>query len=113
VHSIHGRDADRSPIHEVTSAHDRRSLPRHTHASAIARRDLRTSGRYPLSGHLPHRQPVVTAPERHANYPMAAARATEARRLLRCKGHHRVIEALPHIMREIPQAHLLILGSGP
>jgi glycosyltransferase involved in cell wall biosynthesis len=34
-------------------------------------------------------------------------------RLERYKGHHRVIEALPHVMREIPGAHLLILGSGP
>jgi glycosyltransferase involved in cell wall biosynthesis len=34
-------------------------------------------------------------------------------RLERYKGHHRVIEALPHVMREIPDAHLLILGSGP
>jgi glycosyltransferase involved in cell wall biosynthesis len=34
-------------------------------------------------------------------------------RLERYKGHHRVIEALPHIAREIPEAHLLILGSGP
>lgn len=34
-------------------------------------------------------------------------------RLERYKGHHRAIEALPHVMREIPEAHLLILGSGP
>jgi glycosyltransferase involved in cell wall biosynthesis len=34
-------------------------------------------------------------------------------RLERYKGHHRVIEALPHVMREVPEAHLLILGSGP
>ena len=33
--------------------------------------------------------------------------------LERYKGHHRVIEALPHVMREIPEAHLLILGRGP
>jgi glycosyltransferase involved in cell wall biosynthesis len=34
-------------------------------------------------------------------------------RLVRYKGHQRVIEALPHVMREIPEAHLLILGCGP
>ncbi len=34
-------------------------------------------------------------------------------RLEQYKGHHRVIKALPHVMREIPGAHLLILGSGP
>ena len=34
-------------------------------------------------------------------------------RLERYKGHQRVIEALPHVMREIPEAHLVILGIGP
>jgi glycosyltransferase involved in cell wall biosynthesis len=34
-------------------------------------------------------------------------------RLERYKGHHHVIEALPHVVREIPEAHLLILGRGP
>jgi glycosyltransferase involved in cell wall biosynthesis len=34
-------------------------------------------------------------------------------RLERYKGHHRAIEALPHVIRAIPEAHLLILGSGP
>jgi glycosyltransferase involved in cell wall biosynthesis len=34
-------------------------------------------------------------------------------RLERYKGHHRVIQALPHVIREVPQAHLLILGTGP
>lgn len=29
------------------------------------------------------------------------------------KGHHRMIEALPHVMHEVPEAHLVILGSGP
>jgi glycosyltransferase involved in cell wall biosynthesis len=40
-------------------------------------------------------------------------RIVSSGRLVRYKGHHRVIEALPYIMQEIPQAHLLILGSGP
>jgi glycosyltransferase involved in cell wall biosynthesis len=39
-------------------------------------------------------------------------RIVSSGRLERYKGHHRVIEALPHVMREIPEAHLLILGSG-
>jgi glycosyltransferase involved in cell wall biosynthesis len=34
-------------------------------------------------------------------------------RLEQYKGHHRVIKALPHVMSEIPGAHLQILGSGP
>ncbi len=40
-------------------------------------------------------------------------RIVSSGRLERYKGHHRAIEALPHVMREIPEAHLLILGSGP
>jgi len=40
-------------------------------------------------------------------------RIVSSGRLERFKGHHRVIEALPHVMREVPQAHLMILGSGP
>jgi glycosyltransferase involved in cell wall biosynthesis len=40
-------------------------------------------------------------------------RITSSGRLERYKGHHRVIEALPYVMRELPEAHLLILGSGP
>lgn len=40
-------------------------------------------------------------------------RIVSSGRLVRYKGHHRVIEALPYVMREIPEAHLLILGSGP
>lgn len=40
-------------------------------------------------------------------------RIVSSGRLERYKGHHRVIEALPHVTREIPEAHLLILGSGP
>jgi glycosyltransferase involved in cell wall biosynthesis len=40
-------------------------------------------------------------------------RIVSSGRLERYKGHHRVIEALPYVMREIPEAHLLILGRGP
>ena len=40
-------------------------------------------------------------------------RIVSSGRLERYKGHHRVIEALPYVMREIPEAHLVILGSGP
>ena len=38
-------------------------------------------------------------------------RIVSSGRLERYKGHHRVIEALPYVMREIPEAHLLILGK--
>lgn len=48
--------------------------------------------------------------------PGAAAvpgRIVSSGRLERYKGHHRVIEALPHVMRDVPGAHLVILGGGP
>ncbi len=34
-------------------------------------------------------------------------------RLERYKGHHRVIAALPHVLRERPDAHIWIAGTGP
>lgn len=34
-------------------------------------------------------------------------------RLERYKGHHRVVQALPHLVRRVPEAHLQILGAGP
>lgn len=34
-------------------------------------------------------------------------------RLERYKGHHRVIQALPHLLARWPDAHLLVLGDGP
>ena len=40
-------------------------------------------------------------------------RIVSSGRLERYKGHQRVIEALPYVMREVPDAHLLILGRGP
>src|SRR5215469_16368047 len=40
-------------------------------------------------------------------------RIVSSGRLELYKGHHGVIEALPHVVREVPEAHLRILGSGP
>jgi glycosyltransferase involved in cell wall biosynthesis len=51
-------------------------------------------------------------PSPHAGTVAVPGRIVSSGRLERYKGHHRVIEALPHVMREIPEAHLLILGSG-
>lgn len=39
-------------------------------------------------------------------------RIVSSGRLEKYKGHHRVIGALPYVLREIPEAHLIILGSG-
>jgi glycosyltransferase involved in cell wall biosynthesis len=49
--------------------------------------------------------PVGTAP--------VSGRIVSSGRLERYKGHHRVIEALPHVIRDVPDAHLLVLGTGP
>jgi len=40
-------------------------------------------------------------------------RIVSSGRLERYKGHHRVIEVLPDIISAVPDAHLVILGSGP
>lgn len=40
-------------------------------------------------------------------------RIVSSGRLERYKGHHRVIAALPEVIRLVPEAHLRILGSGP
>jgi glycosyltransferase involved in cell wall biosynthesis len=58
----------------------------------------------PNGGALPSPRPGTLA---------VPGRIVSSGRLERYKGHHRVIEALPHVMRDIPEAHLLILGSGP
>ncbi len=34
-------------------------------------------------------------------------------RLERYKGHHRAVEALPHLLEHDPAAHLVVLGTGP
>jgi glycosyltransferase involved in cell wall biosynthesis len=40
-------------------------------------------------------------------------RIVSSGRLERYKGHHRVVEALPHVMHLVTDAHLVILGAGP
>ncbi len=76
-------------------------------AAALAR-DARLGDKriivIPNGGALPPPRPGTVA---------VPGRIVSSGRLERYKGHHRVIEALPHVMREIPEAHLLILGSGP
>jgi glycosyltransferase involved in cell wall biosynthesis len=54
-----------------------------------------------------------TLPPAPAGAAAVSGRIVSSGRLERYKGHHRVIEALPHVMRDVPDAHLLVLGSGP
>jgi glycosyltransferase involved in cell wall biosynthesis len=42
-----------------------------------------------------------------------SGRIVSCGRLERYKGHHRVIEALPDVVRSNPDAHLVIIGRGP
>ena len=43
---------------------------------------------------------------------VVAGRIVTSGRLEKYKGHHRVIEALPYVIRDIPEAHVIVLGSG-
>lgn len=58
----------------------------------------------PNGGALPP-SPVAVAP--------VPGRIVTSGRLERYKGHQRVIEALPLVRRELPEAHVVVLGSGP
>ena len=76
--------------------------------AAVLRRDARLGEKRVIvirnGGALPAPRPGTVA---------VPGRIVSAGRLERYKGHHRAIQALPHVMREIPEAHLLILGTGP
>jgi glycosyltransferase involved in cell wall biosynthesis len=54
-----------------------------------------------------------TLPPPAAGTTAIPGRIVSCGRLERYKGHHRVIEALPRIIREVPDAHLVVLGRGP
>ena len=76
-------------------------------AAALARHARLGDGRVIViqnGGALPPPRPGTVA---------VTGRIVSSGRLVRYKGHQRVIEALPYVMRGVPEAHLLILGSGP
>ena len=70
--------------------------------------------------HLPQQQFVVI-PNGTARLELPAERVPETGRLLitsvgrleKYKGHQRIIRAMPAILQQRPDAHLLILGTGP
>jgi glycosyltransferase involved in cell wall biosynthesis len=81
---------------------------------AVSRFEAATLAR---QAHLGDKQVIVirnggALPSPRAGTAAVPGRIVSSGRLERYKGHHRVIEALPHVMREIPEAHVLILGSG-
>lgn len=53
-----------------------------------------------------------TLPPPPAGTAVAPGRIVTSGRLEKYKGHHRVIEALPHVIQDVPEAHVVILGSG-
>jgi glycosyltransferase involved in cell wall biosynthesis len=55
---------------------------------------------------LPAAEPTATQPPR-------GSLIVSVGRLERYKGHHRVIDALPHVLARRPDARLRIIGSGP
>jgi len=66
-------------------------------------------------GNLPPETPDVTDPaaSTEAAAPAGGPLVISFGRLEHYKGHHRVVEALPHLLRTHPDARLLILGNGP
>ena len=54
-----------------------------------------------------------TLPPSVSGTDVVPGRIVSVGRLERYKGHQRVIAALPHVIRTIPEAHLVILGNGP
>jgi glycosyltransferase involved in cell wall biosynthesis len=54
-----------------------------------------------------------TLPSAPAGTTPVSGRIVSSGRLERYKGHHRAIEALPYVMRDVPDAHLVVLGTGP
>jgi glycosyltransferase involved in cell wall biosynthesis len=54
---------------------------------------------------------TLPAPPKGTN--VVPGRVVTSGRLEKYKGHHRVIEALPYIIPDIPEAHVVVLGAGP
>lgn len=54
-----------------------------------------------------------TLPQPPADTQVTPGRIVSCGRLERYKGHQRVIEALPDVIRRNPDAHLVIIGRGP
>ncbi len=54
-----------------------------------------------------------TLPRPAAGITAIPGRIVSSGRLEKYKGHHRAIEAMPYVMRDVPNAHLVVLGQGP
>jgi glycosyltransferase involved in cell wall biosynthesis len=49
----------------------------------------------------------------HVDVPKVPGRIISVGRVERYKGHHKAIEALPHLLPAHPDAHVQVLGAGP
>ena len=54
-----------------------------------------------------------TLPQLAAGIAAVPGRIVSSGRLEKYKGHQHVIDALPYVMRDVPNAHLVVLGKGP
>ncbi len=78
----------------------------HFEAELVAREARVPSGRVQVIRNGGGLAPLETRPETQPGLIISSGR------LVPYKGHHRVIEALPHILESEPRARLLILGGG-
>lgn len=81
----------------------------HFEQRAFARRLHLPPERFVVIRNGAHLPPVPDAPLPPANGTLLISIG----RLERYKGHHRAIEALPTVIRAVPDARLCILGAGP
>jgi len=82
----------------AVSRFEERTLSQHAHLQGKPVTVIRNGGTLP-------RLPATTT--------AIPGRIVSSGRLEKYKGHHRVIEALPHVIRAVPDAHLVVLGRGP
>lgn len=54
-----------------------------------------------------------TLPPPPSGTSVVPGRIVTSGRLEKYKGHHRIIEALPYVIPDIPEAHVVVLGVGP
>ncbi|MTD13752.1 glycosyltransferase [Nakamurella sp. YIM 132087] len=110
-HSSVSRSAVRSPQFKAMTP----LLRGADHLIAVSRFER---NRFSALTDIPHHRFTVignggSLPAPVEDVPAVPGRIVSSGRLERYKGHHRAIEALPLIRRDIPDAHLVILGGGP
>jgi glycosyltransferase involved in cell wall biosynthesis len=110
-HSLHYRNALRSAQWRLIGPllRDAKSLIGVSHFEASALSKWAHLGGKPVSvirngGTLPQLADGIAG---------VPGRIVSSGRLEKYKGHQHVIDALPYVMRDVPNAHLVVLGKGP